>query len=57
MHRTCSRCGTTAEAPEESLPEGWSFSMEDGRMLFECGPCVRRNIRAIEAKLPQEWWE
>jgi hypothetical protein len=31
--------------------------MEDGRMLFECGPCVRRNIRAIEAKLPQEWWE
>jgi hypothetical protein len=57
MDRACSRCGTVAEAPEDGLPEGWSFAVENGRMLYECADCVRTNIRAIEAKLPEEWWE
>jgi hypothetical protein len=55
--RTCSRCGTMAEGPEDGLPEGWAFEVEDGRMVWTCGPCVRRNIRAVEAKLAQEWWD
>ena len=46
-----------AESPEEGLPEGWSLSVDRGRVEYHCGPCVRLNIRAIEAKLPQEWWE
>jgi hypothetical protein len=54
--RSCSRCGATAEGPEDGLPEGWSFAVEDGRMAWTCGPCIRLNIRAIEGKLPEEWW-
>jgi hypothetical protein len=50
-------CGAQAEALDEGVPDGWSFAVEDGRMLYQCGPCVRLNIRAIEGKLPQEWWE
>lgn len=56
MTRTCRRCGTAADAPEDGLPEGWSFEFEDG-VRYVCGPCVRVNIRAIEGKLPQEYWE
>lgn len=54
---TCSRCGSVAEGPEGGLPVGWSFAVENGRILHECATCVRENIRAIEAKLPEEWWE
>ena len=57
IDRCCSRCGTTAEAPEGGLPAGWSFETENKRVLYTCGDCLRRNIRAIEGKLPQEWWE
>lgn len=46
-----------AEAPEDGIPEGWSFAVERGRVEYQCAPCVRANIRAIEGKLPQEWWE
>ena len=46
-----------AEAPEDGLPEGWSFGVEQGRMLYTCGACTRANIRAIEGKLPEEYWE
>jgi hypothetical protein len=55
--RSCSRCGVSAEGPENGGPEGWSFGVEGGRMTWTCGPCIRRNIRAIEGKLPEEWWE
>jgi hypothetical protein len=55
--RTCSHCGTMAEAPDEGVPEGWSFAVEDRRLLYQCPVCVRANIRAIEGKLPEEWWE
>jgi hypothetical protein len=54
---SCSLCGTTAEGGEQSPPDGWSFSVEEGRIRYQCGACIRANIRAIEAKLPQEWWE
>ena len=39
------------------MPEGWSLDVADGRVGYVCGPCTRANVRAIEAKLPQEWWE
>lgn len=54
---TCGRCGVQDEAEDEGIPLGWSFNVEDGRMVHLCTACVRANIRAIESKLPQEWWE
>ena len=56
--RSCSRCGTTVETEgEDELPEGWSFAVEGKRVLYHCRDCVRGNIRAIEGKLPEEYWE
>lgn len=55
--RTCSSCGTSADAPPEGLPEGWSLVTEKRRVEYHCATCVRANIRAIEAKLPEEYWE
>ena len=55
--RACSRCGTTAEAPDEGIPEGWSVATDRKRVEYTCPDCVRRNIRSIEGKLPEEWWE
>ena len=46
-----------AEAPDDGVPDGWSFAVENNRMTYQCPPCVRANIRAIEGKLPEEWWE
>jgi hypothetical protein len=28
----------------------------DGRSSWLCADCARYNLRAIEAKLPDEWW-
>jgi hypothetical protein len=40
------------------MPPGWAFNVDDsGRMTYQCPDCVRANIRAIEARLPEEWWE
>jgi hypothetical protein len=39
------------------VPDGWSFAVEGKRVVYQCADCVRRNIRAIEGKLPEEWWE
>jgi len=53
----CARCGVQGEGPEEGMPTEWTFSVEDGRTVLFCSACVRDNIRSIEAKLPEEWWE
>ena len=55
--RACSHCGITAEAPEGGLPLGWSFNVEARGTVYQCQACIRGNIRAIEGKLPQEYWE
>lgn len=55
--RTCGRCGATQSCPHEGLPEGWSFSTEGGRVEYLCVACARANLRAIEGRLPQEYWE
>ncbi|MFP5326355.1 MAG: hypothetical protein ACLGHT_02595, partial [Acidimicrobiia bacterium] len=55
--RHCSRCGSSATCAPGAIPDGWSFAVEDGRTTYQCPPCVRQNIRAIEGKLPEEWWQ
>ncbi|HVE92030.1 MAG TPA: hypothetical protein VNE62_06995 [Actinomycetota bacterium] len=54
---TCARCGMSGEAAVGGLPSGWSILTEDRRVQYVCSDCVRRNIRAIEGKLPEEYWE
>jgi hypothetical protein len=67
MDRTCSYCGAVAEAPEGgagagdvpggSMPTAWSFSVDHGRVKWLCVDCARINIRAIEGKLPEKYWQ
>jgi hypothetical protein len=45
------------EAPEGGLPLGWSLGTSDRGVEKLCVTCTRTNIRAIEGKLPEEWWE
>jgi hypothetical protein len=45
------------EAPVDGMPEGWSLDVGERGVQYLCGPCTRDNVRSIEAKLPQEWWE
>lgn len=55
--RICSRCGTTAACAPGGLPSGWSLDTSDARVQYQCADCVRANLRAIEGKLPQDYWE
>jgi hypothetical protein len=57
MTRTCSRCGSIEKCPASGIPAGWSIATEGERVEFLCVRCVRANLRAIEGKLPQEYWE
>ena len=56
MTTTCSLCGKTAESDGDCIPVGWSFSFDTDRIRYQCVDCVRDNIRAIEGKLPEEYW-
>jgi hypothetical protein len=49
---SCELCGTSAD----SLPLGWSTSVERGRTVYHCERCSRENVRAMESKLDPEWW-
>ena len=51
----CSRCGAIAESDDE-LPPGWSFETTARGIQWLCRTCTREHVRAIEAKLPEEWW-
>jgi transposase len=55
--RTCSLCGLTERCAAGGIPPGWSFSVEGKRTQYICPACARANIRAIEGKLPEEYWE
>jgi hypothetical protein len=55
--RTCSRCGAAGDAPEDGLPSGWSLATDRRGVEQLCDGCTRSNIRAIEGKLPEEYWE
>jgi hypothetical protein len=52
----CSRCGAPADG-EGSLPAGWSLVTDERGVGLLCLDCTRANVRSIEAKLPEEWWE
>ncbi|MGH9184773.1 MAG: hypothetical protein ACRD0U_02985 [Acidimicrobiales bacterium] len=54
---TCALCGTMAEGGEGDLPAGWSLATDERGVSRICVDCTRINIRAIEGKLPEEWWE
>ena len=49
---TCALCGATSD----SLPLGWSTSVERGRTVHHCERCSREHVRAMESKLDSEWW-
>ena len=53
MLPSCSSCGATAD---DWMALGWTTSKEGGRTSYLCPVCARRNIRAIEGKLPEEYW-
>ena len=53
---TCSLCGSIAD-DDSDLPAGWSLVTNERGMGLVCVTCTRTNIRSIEAKLPEEWWE
>ena len=54
--KSCSRCGAPAD-DEDSLPAGWSLVTDERGVNLLCLDCTRTNVRSIEAKLPEEWWE
>ena len=35
---------------------GWSMGRSDAGTTLLCGACTRAHLRAIEAKLEEEWW-
>ena len=53
----CSRCGTTPDDDDAPVPAGWSFEPSPRGIQWLCLECTRANVRSIEAKLPEEWWE
>jgi hypothetical protein len=52
----CRMCGAMDDGDAE-LPEGWSLVTDERGVGLLCITCTRSNIRSIEAKLPEEWWE
>ena len=50
---TCSVCGTTVTGEP---PLTWSTSTGPRGRTHVCDRCTRDNVRAIEAKLDEEWW-
>jgi hypothetical protein len=55
--RICSHCGRSEPCAPGGVPPGWTVTFEAGRTQFLCIDCSRANIRAIEGKLPEEYWE
>jgi hypothetical protein len=52
----CARCGATAPAADDGVPEGWSLATSERGVDRLCAACTRENVRAIEARLDEEWW-
>jgi hypothetical protein len=39
------------------MPAGWTIGFDRRGVEYMCDDCARANIRAIEGKLPEEYWE
>jgi DNA-directed RNA polymerase subunit RPC12/RpoP len=50
----CARCGASSESEQF---DGWSLVTDERGVRYLCADCTRSNVRSIEAKLPEEWWE
>ena len=50
---SCAVCGTTVEAPP---PLTWSTSTGPRGTTWACESCTRTHLRAMEAKLDEEFW-
>ena len=53
---TCRVCGVS-EGDGDALPAAWSLVTDERGVGYLCADCTRTNLRSIEAKLPEEWWE
>jgi rubredoxin len=61
MTAVCSMCGRVADPEEDGDPPlGWCADLvetsEGQRTHWVCPSCTRKFVRAIEAKLEQQWW-
>jgi len=61
VQETCSICGRVADAAEDGDPPlMWCADVVETsngqRTRWVCGTCTRRYVRAMEAKLDQQWW-
>jgi hypothetical protein len=54
--QTCTRCGATSLSTEDGLAVGWSLATTERGVDRLCADCTRDNLRAIEARLDEEWW-
>lgn len=55
--RVCSLCGRSRPCAPGGTPPGWTMQMTGRGVEYLCVDCARANIRAIEGKLPEEYWE
>ena len=55
--RSCSRCGEQATVVAGGVPPDWSVGTDRGGVSFLCATCTRANLRSIEGKLDEGWWE
>ncbi|MDQ2847279.1 MAG: hypothetical protein M3Y77_13225, partial [Actinomycetota bacterium] len=52
---SCASCGASAAGP----PLSWMLETDTDQrrgQLYYCDRCAREHLRAIESRLPQEWW-
>jgi len=50
---TCSLCDRQALGP---APLGWSSATDRHGTTWTCESCTRQHLRAMEAKLDEEFW-
>jgi hypothetical protein len=52
----CRVCGDIRN-PAQASAMAWARERDPGgRLRWLCAGCARNNLRAIEAKLPEEYW-
>jgi hypothetical protein len=61
VNEHCSLCARVADPERDGDPPlGWcadNVEVHGGtRTRWVCADCTRRHVRAIEAKLDQNWW-
>ena len=53
----CIGCGRMPSPDDEGTARGeWVRGVENGRPVWTCPECSRRNLRSMEGKLDSAWW-